>query len=83
MKNLNRQYLFASLFFGFGVYQAIIGDWWEFALYGAAGLAFAFNALTFEPKLYNYKKPFVVITWILIIGTTILFLWMLQFKYLA
>lgn len=82
MKNLNRQYLFASLFVAFSVYQLIIGDWLEFALYCMAGLAFAFNALTFEPKLFRYKKTLVVITWMLIIGTGILFLWLLQFKYL-
>ncbi len=82
MKNLNRQYIFAALFVAFSVYQAFIGDILEFSLYFAAGLAFTFNALTFEPGLYKYKKPLVIVSWILIIGTGILFLWMLQFKYL-
>jgi hypothetical protein len=59
-----------------------MGDWLEFSLYFAAGLAFIFNALTFEPKLFPYKKPLVIFTWILIFGTGILFLYLLQFKYL-
>lgn len=82
MKSLSRQYLFGSLFFAFGVYQGITGDWLEASLYGVAGLAFAVNALTFEPKLYKYKKQLVMLSWTLIISTAILFLYLLQFKYL-
>jgi hypothetical protein len=82
MKSINRQYIFGALFIGFAIYQLVIGDWLEFCLYGVAGLAFIFNTLTFEPKLIPYKKPLVVTTWVLIGATGILFLYMLQFKYL-
>lgn len=82
MKSTNRQYLFGALFVAFGIYQAVTADYLEFSLYAMAGLSFVFNALTFEPKLYPYKKPLVVVTWILIISTGILFLYLLQFKYL-
>jgi hypothetical protein len=82
MKSRTRQYLFAALFIGFAIYQAVIGDWLEFCLYGVAGLAFIVNTLTFEPKLYPYKKMLVITTWVLIGATGLLFLWMLQFKYL-
>jgi hypothetical protein len=82
MKSMTRQYLFGGLFAAFGIYQAVVGDWLEFSLYFSAGLAFIFNALTFEPKLFSYKKPLVIFTWFLIIGTGVLFLYLLQFKYL-
>lgn len=82
MKSINRQYLFALLFIGFGIYQLVTGDVLEFLLYFVAGLAFTFNTLTFEPKLFKYKKPLVITTWILIGATAILFLYLLQFKFL-
>lgn len=82
MKSFNRQYLFGSLFFAFGVFEAFRGDLLEFALYGSAGVAFIVNAMTFEPRLFKYKKPLVIASWLLIISTGILFLYLLQFKYL-
>jgi hypothetical protein len=82
MKKLSRQYIFGSLFIAFAIYQLAIGDWLEFSLYGMAGLTFIVNALTFEPKLYEYKKLLVITSWIMIISTGILFLYLLQFKYL-
>lgn len=81
MKSLNRQYLFGGLFAAVGIYQAIIGDYAEFALYTLAGFSFVINALTFEPKLLVHKKPLVITTWVLIIATGLLFLYLLQFKY--
>jgi hypothetical protein len=77
-----RQYLFGLIFIGVGIYQLIIKDYLEFSLYVVAGLAFIFNALTFETKLTPYKKPLVAISWILIGATGVLFLYLLQFKYL-
>ena len=82
MRSLTRQYLFGLIFIGVGIYQLIIKDYLEFALYATAGLAFIFNALTFEPKLIVYKKALVVTSWVLIGATGILFLYLLQFKYL-
>jgi hypothetical protein len=82
MNSYRRQYLFGALFLAFAIYQAVIGDMLEFSLYGIAGLAFVANAATFEPKFLAYKKPMVVITWLLIGSTGILFLYLLQFKYL-
>lgn len=76
-----RQYLFGLVFIGVGIYQFIIRDYLEFALYGVAGLAFIFNALTFEIKLAAYKKQLVIVSWLLIGATGILFLYLLQFKY--
>jgi hypothetical protein len=82
MSSLSRQYLFGLLFIAFGVYQVYIKDFLEFYLYGLAGAAFIFNALTLEPKLVRYKKPLVIVTWILIGATGIFFLYILQFKFL-
>lgn len=83
MNAQTRQYLFGLIFAGVGIYQVTLGDWLEFSLYAFAGLAFIFNALTLEPKLTKYKKPLVIISWILIGTTGILFLYLLQFKYLS
>jgi hypothetical protein len=82
MNSYRRQYLFGGLFLAFAIYQAVVGDLLEFSLYGIAGLAFVVNAATFEPKFLAYKKPLVISTWVLIGATGILFLYLLQFKYL-
>jgi hypothetical protein len=82
MKALTRQYLFGLIFIGVAVYQLVLRDYLEFSLYGVAGLAFVFNALTFEPKLFPYKRLLVITTWILIITSGLLFLYLLQFKYI-
>ena len=81
MNAQTRQYLFGLIFVGVGVYQLVIKDYLEFCLYSVAGLAFIVNAMTFESKLIAYKKPLVIISWILIGTTGLLFLYLLQFKY--
>lgn len=82
MNARTRQYLFGVIFLAVGIYQLTIRDYLEFSLYGLAGLAFIVNSLTMEPRLIRYKKPLVIISWILIGATGILFLYLLQFKYL-
>ena len=82
MSPKNRQYLFGLLFLGVGIYQLAVNDLLEFSLYALAGASFIVNALTLEPRLLAYKKPMVIVSWILIGATGILFLYMLQFKYL-
>jgi hypothetical protein len=82
MNSQVRQYLFGLIFVGVGIYQMVMKDYLEFSLYAIAGLAFIVNALTFEPKLFSYKKPLVMLSWALIGITGILFLYLLQFKYL-
>lgn len=82
MKDLNRQYLFALIFMGVGIYQMTKGDVVEASLYLFAGSAFIFNALASEARLQQYKKLLAIITWVLIIVTGLLFLWVIQFKYL-
>ena len=77
-----RQYLFGVIFLGFGIYQLVKKDMLEAALYMVAGAAFIFNTVASEPGLAQYKKVLVVITWALIIGAGILFLYLLQFKFL-
>jgi hypothetical protein len=81
MKSITRQYLFGLIFIGVGIYQLVISDYPEAALYATAGLAFIFNALTFEPKLIMYKKALVITSWVLIAATGLLFLYLLQFKF--
>jgi len=81
MGAINRQYLFGLIFIIFGGYQIFNNhDYLESSVYMLAGLSFAFNAATSEPKLIAYKKVLVMITWALIIATGIMFLYLLQFK---
>ena len=77
-----RQYLFGLIFMAVGIYQLTVKDYLEFCLYGSAGLAFIVNSLTLEPRLVIYKKALVIVSWVLIGATGILFLYLLQFKYL-
>ncbi|MGC1242205.1 MAG: hypothetical protein WA874_11470 [Chryseosolibacter sp.] len=82
MNAKTRQYLFGLIFLGVAIYQLTINDLLEFSLYGMAGAAFIVNALTMEPGIVAMKKPLVIVSWILIGATGILFLYLLQFKYL-
>jgi len=82
MSALKRQYLFGLIFIGVGIYQFSIGDFLEMSLYALGGLAFIVNALTMEPRIIEFKKMLVIISWILIFSTGVLFLYLLQFKYL-
>ena len=77
-----RQYLFGLVFFGFGVYEFKKNDPLEASVYLIAGLAFIFNNLVSEPKFHAHRKTLVAITWILIIAASIVFLYVLQFKFL-
>lgn len=77
-----RQYFFGLIFLAVGVYQLVIGDLLEFSLYALAGTAFIVNCMTMEPGLARYKTPLVIVSWLLIGATGILFLYLLQFKYL-
>lgn len=81
MNPVQRQYLFGLLFVGVGVYQLAKQDFLEFSLYTVAGLSFVVNALTLEPKLVAYKKTLVMVSWILIIATGLLFFYLIQFKW--
>jgi hypothetical protein len=82
MDSRTRQYLFGLIFFGFGIYEFTKNDPLEAAVYLSAGLAFICNNLVSEPRLYEYKKFLVTLTWILIIAAGGIFLYVLQFKFL-
>ena len=82
MNAKNRQYLFGLIFIAFGIYQLMVKDYLEFSLYALAGTSFIVNCLAMEPHLVAYKKPLVITAWLLIAATGILFLYLLQFKYL-
>ena len=82
MNATTRQYLFGAIFTCVGGYYLYRKDYLEASLYLLAGLAFIFNTLASEPKLVQYKKILSIVTWILIIITGLLFLYILQFKFL-
>ena len=81
MNLLVRQYIFGVFFIVFGIYQFAKSDYLEVALYFTAGAAFIFNALAKERKLENFKTILVIITWSLILGAGVIFLYVLQFKF--
>ena len=82
MNPRTRQYFFGLIFLGFGIYQFVKDDILEASLYVAAGAAFVFNTLATEPSLQQHKKSLIIVTWALMIAAGILFLYLLQFKYL-
>lgn len=75
-----RQYGFAIIFLGVGIYQLINRDALEASLYLLGAAAFVFNNLASSPKLVAYKKPLAIVTWVLIAVVGVLFLYMIQFK---
>ena len=77
-----RSYLFGLIFLAVGLFQGYKNDYLEASLYLLAGLSFIVNTLTSEPKLASVKKTLVIITWVLIITTGLVFLYVLQFKFL-
>ena len=81
MKSDKQQYLFGSLFVCVGLYQFYVSDYLEGTLYVLAALSFIVNALTREPRLFAWKKPLVIFTWVLIAVTVILFVYLIQFKF--
>ena len=82
MNATTRQYLFGLIFACVGGYYLYQKDYLEASLYLLAGLAFIFNTLTNEPKLVSYKKILTIVTWVLIITVGLVFLYVLQFKFL-
>lgn len=82
MNARTRQYLFGAIFEAVGIYQLTKHDLLEASLYLIAGAAFVFNTLAGEPKLLGSKKILVIITWVLIVAAGLIFLYVLQFKFL-
>ncbi len=78
----SRHYLFGVLFIALGIYYIVTRDYLEFSLYGCAGLAFIVNALAMDDRAARYKKNLTILSWVLIAASGILFLYLLQFKYL-
>lgn len=82
MNAKTRHYLFGAMFFGLGIYYFTRPDMLEGFLYTLAGASFVLNTLTLEPRLAEYKKPLVIVTWVFIVSTGILFLYLLQSRFL-
>jgi len=80
MNSQTRQYLFGAIFIAVGIYQATVHDYLELSLYSVGGFAFIVNALSLEPKLSSHKKILGVISWVFIITTGLLLIYLIQFK---
>ena len=81
MNATQRQYLFGLIFLAVGIYYVTRQSWVEAPLYLVGGSAFIANGLTIEPRLAKYKKPLTIISWILIIATGLLLLYLAQFHW--
>jgi hypothetical protein len=80
MKANRNFYLYGSALLVVAAYQAYQGDFVEMALYVLAALAFGVNGLTGEPAVARYKRPLVVLSWVLIVATIIDFLYLMRFR---
>ena len=80
MNAQTRQYLFGAIFIAVGIYYATTQDYLELSLYGVGGLAFIVNALSLEPRFASRKKVLGIISWVLIITTGLLLIYLIQFK---
>ncbi len=81
MNAQSRQYIFGLIFIAFGIYQATLKEYVELSMYSGAGLAFIFNALVAEPALQQHRKVLSAVTWVFIIITGLLFLYLLRYKF--
>ena len=82
MNSNTRQYLYGIIFTGVGIYYLMQQHWLDATLFSIAGLAFIANTLASESRLLVYKRKLVIIAWVLIIATGLVFLYWLQFKFL-
>lgn len=82
MNSLLRQYLFGGIFLAVAAFEYTRGDYLEMSFYCIAGAAFIINGLSLEPRLVAYKKVLVIIAWVLIISTAVMFLYVIQKKFL-
>jgi len=71
------QYLIALASIGFSVFQLYRDDLREFALYFTLGLAFAVMGLAKEDQFKKHKW-LPVLSWVLVIATGIIFLFVLR-----
>ena len=81
MNATKRQYLFGLIFIGVGIYYLTVQNFLEFSLFGVAGLSFIVNAMTLDAKFAAYKKTLVPVSWVLILPTALLFLYLVQFRW--
>ena len=76
IKNLSSQYIIAFFMLAFAAYQVTMQEYWEFALYFAAGMAFLIMGLQKNDVFPAHKKLMVILSWVFIItaGFMLLFL---------
>lgn len=76
MSKLNTQYLIATFMIAFSIYQWSLPDYWEFALYFSAGLAFLVMGLIKNDVFPTQKRLMTILSWLFIImaGFLLLFL---------
>jgi uncharacterized membrane protein HdeD (DUF308 family) len=72
----NSQYIIGVIMIAFSGYQLTIPEYWEFALYISAGLAFIVMGMIKNEVFPNHKKLMTILSWVLIFiaGFLLLFL---------
>lgn len=62
----------------FAVYQMFVKEYWEAAMYMAAGLAFATMGLIKNGELPQYKGVLNILSWVFILLAGFLFLFLVR-----
>lgn len=78
MKKISTQYIISLVILAFALYQLTLPDYWEFSLYFFAGLSFLVMGMIKSKNFDKYLKVLTILSWILIILTGFLFLFMVR-----
>jgi len=72
----NSQYIIGLIMIVFSGYQLTIAEYWEFALYISAGLAFIVMGMNKNEVFPEHKKLMIILSWVFIFiaGFLLLFL---------
>ena len=72
------RYIVGGIMILFSVFQILQNDFWEFALYLSAGLAFVTMGLITDDVFPRFRKFMNVISWVFILLAVFLFLFLLR-----
>ncbi len=72
------RYVVGGIMILFSVFQAVQQDYWEFAMYATAGLAFITMGLITDDVFPAQRKFMNVISWVFILAAVFLFLFLLR-----
>ncbi len=72
------RYVVGAIMLVFSVWQIYRNDYWEFALYFCAGIAFVIMGLLTDDVFPRARKFLNIVSWVFIILAVLLFLFLLR-----